>query len=70
MKNPIECIIERYNRGGEENSLNALSCTEQIVVALVINTSWLPKPYDTIESARDRLGEDWWMMVKQYRESH
>jgi hypothetical protein len=72
LKNDIERLVERLS-GPEtaENSIGALSCSEQIAAAFLFNRmDWLPPGYEHPLDALDRLGTHWLSMVLEYHRHH
>lgn len=67
--NKIERIVNMIE--ADEDNINVLSSGEQIAAALLFNRmDWLPEEYKHPLDAIDRIGEDWFHMVMDYRRNH
>jgi hypothetical protein len=66
--NEIERIVERVLSG---DKVSMMSCSEQIVAALLFNRmDWLPPAYQHPLDAMSRLGADWLRMVLEHHKNH
>lgn len=66
--NGVEQVVERIEAG---EAPDCMSCGEQIAAALIFNRmDWLPSAYTHPLDAINRLGENWFQMVMEYRKAH